>query len=103
MTSGDTKGFDKGNTSFAVDTKGNIVDNVINTTIGKGLSVTADVLAHELGHGASIAADPVKYYEAIVPNHDCQDPANRNHYLSKTALDWQQQYNTKYKEYKKKK
>jgi RHS repeat-associated protein len=100
VTSGDTKGFDKGVTSFAVDTKGNIVDNVINTTIDKSLSIAADVLPHELGHGASVAADPVKYYEAIVPDHNCQDPANRNHYLSKNALDWQQQYNTKYKKKK---
>jgi hypothetical protein len=97
VNSGDVKGFDKGVTTFAIDTKGNIYGNVINTTIDKGISTTADVLPHELGHSASIAADPVNYYEAIVPGHNWQDPKNRNHYLSKTALDWQQQYNEKNK------
>lgn len=97
VTSGDAGSFEKGFTSFGFDSKGNISGNTIYTTLDKSIPTNSDVLAHELGHGSAIAANPTEYYKAYVPNHDCQNPSNRNHYLSKVALDWQSQYNEKQK------
>lgn len=74
------------------------------TSIERGLGGRSDVLAHEFGHAIDIAKDPQKFYleTKTNPEHNCQDPANRNHPQSKTAMDWQERFNKKYKEYQKK-
>lgn len=83
---------------------GKILGDVILTSIERGLGGRSDVLAHEFGHAIDIAKDPQKFYLETKknPEHNCQDPANRNHPQSKTAMDWQERFNKKYKEYQKK-
>ena len=102
VKTGDTGEFGKGKTAFSVTRAGNIRDNAVETTLDLNVSPKADVLAHEFGHAVALASDPIGYAAAVVPNHNCQDPANRNHVLSKTPLDWQEKYNRLHKIYKKK-
>ena len=50
------------------------------------------VLAHEMGHAYNNAQNPTQgIYDTTTIN--CQDPANRNTFQSKTAMDWQTHYN----------
>lgn len=49
------------------------------------------VLAHEMGHAYGNAQNPTKAIQETT-THDCQDPANRQSFQSKTAMDWQESY-----------
>ena len=49
--------------------------------------------AHEMGHAYNTAQFPAQT-RGIRQTVDCQDPINRNSFQSKTALDWQQRFNT---------
>ena len=83
------------------DTGGNIPNNTIYTTIGMSSSLTSNVLGHEFGHGIDFAKNPLGTFTLAKndPNHDCQDAGNRNSTLSKTARDWQDNYDDLYKKY----
>lgn len=103
VKSGDASEFGGGKTGInPLDSNGNIPLDKIFTTIDKGLRVTSNVLGHELGHGVSIAASPLNYYNLMLnnPNHNCQDDSNRNSTLSQNARDWQDSYDRNYKAYK---
>ena len=98
VSSGDVTTFDKGKTSFSVSDVTGIIDNgATNTLLDNNTSTSSDVLAHELGHSISIAADPFAYKQAIkdLPDpdtYDCQSPANRNNPLSVGALKMQAEF-----------
>ncbi len=82
-----------GFTSLAVNsTTGNISGNSINITISANFGISSNVLAHEFGHSFTIASNPVGYKDAFSVGHNCQDPANRNSFISKTAVDWQERF-----------
>lgn len=49
--------------------------------------------AHEMGHAYNTAKFPAQT-RGIRETIDCQAPANRNSFQSKTAMDWQQRFNT---------
>lgn len=49
------------------------------------------VLAHEMGHAYNISQNPNQSM-LDTNTHNCQDPANRNTFQSKTAMDWQENY-----------
>jgi len=51
----------------------------------------SNVLAHEMGHAYNNAKNPVQAMQDTTTNN-CQDPANRNTFQAKTAVDWQEQY-----------
>ena len=88
-----TGDFGRGFTSYLVrDATGRITGNVLNITIGYSASINSNVLAHEFGHAVTIASDPVGYKNALTSGHNCQDPSNRDSFISKTALDWQERY-----------
>ena len=93
VQSGEASGHEGGKTSIGMPdvNTGNIPRNKIYTTISIDLDVDSDVLAHELGHGVSIASNPTKFYNLIKsnPDHDCQDSKNRSSTLSITPLLWQ--------------
>ena len=95
---------DKGETSFGLVSRqsGVISGNMIQTTIDMNISPASDVLAHELGHGVSIANDPVGYAIArsnASKDYNCQDAANANNPLSIDALRMQHQYDENLKSY----
>ena len=81
---------------------GKITGNRTTVTIAMNVGVNSDALAHEFGHNWTIASNPVKYLQAHSSDHNCQDPANKDSYLSKDALDWQYQFNQKWKARKQK-
>lgn len=102
VTTANASDFGGGKTAMAKpDANGNIFRNKIYTTIGQGVGIISNVLAHEFGHGVSIAADPLGYYNQMLssPDQNCQDPSNRSTTLSKNAVDWQESYDRKYKAY----
>ena len=70
----------------------------INTTLDFGdVKPNSHVLAHEMGHAYNNAKNPTMAMHDTT-THNCQDPANRNTFQSKTAVDWQERYdfNSKY-------
>ncbi|CAM4097548.1 hypothetical protein FLBR109950_15835 [Flavobacterium branchiophilum] len=107
VSTADASDFGGGVTTFSLDkSNGNIGENKTYTTIGASADITSNILPHEFGHSVSIAADPVGYSNIFGKgegsSHNCQDPANRNSIISKTALDYQEHYDTKFRENKKK-
>lgn len=86
-------------TKFQVGQNGGLSADDIRTTIDPSISVTADVLAHEFGHAVAIARNPIlynHYVNLIVGDnklYNCQDAANRINSVSKTAMDFQMNYN----------
>jgi RHS repeat-associated protein len=51
----------------------------------------SSTLAHEMGHAYNTAKNPMQAMKDM-NTINCQDPANRNTFQSKTAVDWQQHY-----------
>jgi RHS repeat-associated protein len=102
VTTASASDFGGGVTKSTINSiTGNIDGNKTETTIGGSVSITSNVLAHEFGHSASIATNPLGYQTDVAnsPDHNCQDSANRNGTISKNAVDWQEQYDKKYKAY----
>ncbi len=69
----------------------NSIGNIITTMDYSVVKPISNVLAHEMGHAYNNAQNPVKAMQDTT-THNCQDPANRNTFQSKTAMDWQQSY-----------
>ncbi|MBL7869529.1 MAG: hypothetical protein JNM71_16055 [Flavobacterium lindanitolerans] len=54
-------------------------------------------MAHEAGHAVNNFYNPLKASMQVCP--DCQDPANRNAFHTKKAMDWQEHYDLNKKNY----
>ncbi len=96
VKSGSPAPFSNGKTGIGrLNGAGEIPQNTIYTTIDPKTNVMSDVLAHEFGNGIDIASNPSGYITNITnhPNHDCQDPGNRNHVLTRVAMNWQERFN----------
>lgn len=64
----------------------------ITTTMDYGVvNTVSNALAYEMGHAYNIAQNPNKSM-LDTNTHNCQDPANRNSFQSKTAMDQQNNY-----------
>jgi len=86
-------------TSFGKDSSGNTIVSAIYTTLDFNLvSPNSHVLAHETGYAVNIFNNPSLGSKDTV-THNCQDPANRNTFQSKNAMDWQEHYNQAQKVY----
>ncbi len=60
-----------------------------------GISIKADVFAHEIGHSFGLAAEPYGYQQLqkdAGPEFDCQDPVNSNNPVALPALQIQKKY-----------
>lgn len=69
----------------------------INTTLDfRVVRPISNVLAHEMGHAYNNAKNPAKGMKDTT-TMNCQDSENRNTFQSKTAMDWQESYDTKKK------
>jgi RHS repeat-associated protein len=109
VSSGTVTNADKGQTLFGVNSATGVIttngtSNVLNTTIDMNVSPTADVLAHELGHGVGIATDPLAYlaaYQALSnpETYDCQNSSNWNNILTRDAINMQHSYDAQLKTY----
>ncbi|MCD0476767.1 DUF6443 domain-containing protein [Flavobacterium sp. EDS] len=66
----------------------------ISTTLDFGtIKPVSNVLAHEMGHAYNNVQNPTRAMQDTT-THNCQDPSNRNTFQSKTAMDWQERYDT---------
>ncbi|MCL9768856.1 RHS repeat-associated core domain-containing protein [Flavobacterium sp. HXWNR69] len=77
---------------------GMLINNIVKITIEPYVR-PSDVLSHEIGHIFGLALFKQKYVDACKVLHDCQEPVNRNHTQSKSAMDWQEAYNNLKKYY----
>jgi hypothetical protein len=80
-------------TGFATNADGTFKSIAsINTILDFGdIKPVSHVLAHEAGHAYNNAQNPTQAMQDTT-THNCQDPENRNSFQSKTAVDWQQNY-----------
>lgn len=86
------KGVEKAQNTFSFDSATGLVSgNRAIVRIEPGVR-PSHVLSHEIGHLFGFKSNPAKYVSASQNLHDCQDPANRNHLQTKSAMDWQQNY-----------
>ena len=92
-------GIKNGQTKYIFREKTGIIENMYG--IKHAVSVTLaqptllGTLAHEGGHTAALAANPAGYHNAIRTageGFNCQDLKNRDHAVSKMALEWQFRY-----------
>ncbi|MDR2954995.1 MAG: hypothetical protein LBV43_07935 [Prevotella sp.] len=90
------EGVRNGQTVFDFNPRtGSLEGNVLHVTIGNGVPIDIGAMSHEGGHSSAIAENPAIQAAAFLKTgagHDCQDPKNRNHILSKRAMDWQSRY-----------
>ncbi len=92
-------GVEKAQNSFGFDsTTGLVTLNKAIIKIEPGVK-PSNVLSHEIGHIFGFKHEPVNYFNACKTMHSCQDPANRNHTQSKSAMDWQENYDYLKKNY----
>ncbi|WP_300094889.1 RHS repeat-associated core domain-containing protein [Flavobacterium sp.] len=90
VNEGKASGYGGAFTQTAFNTDGNI--HSINTILDfRLIKPVSNVLAHEAGHAYNNAQNPAEARKDIT-THNCQDPANRNTFQSKTAMDWQERY-----------
>jgi Mlc titration factor MtfA (ptsG expression regulator) len=66
------------------------IDTILDFRTVKPIS---NVLAHEMAHAYDNAQNPVQGMQDTT-TINCQDSANRNSFQSKTAVDWQEHYDT---------
>ena len=95
VTTGSASDYGGGVTGAAINPNtGSIVGNQSTTKLGPNVSPTSNTLAHEFGHSVTLASNPITYAQEAKANPDqnCQLPANRNSFLSKTPVDWQERY-----------
>lgn len=80
-------------TGFDKNTDGSYksITSITTTMDYSAIKPVSNVLAHEMGHAYNVAKNPA---ETMVDTntHNCQDPTNRNTFQSKTAMDWQENY-----------
>jgi hypothetical protein len=73
------------------DKKFETINRIIVTLDFIVIKPESQVLAHEFGHAYNAAKNPERAMQKE-PIHNCQDPANRDSFQSKTAMDWQDSY-----------